>query len=482
LNRRGQTWRPLAVATVIAVTGLTPAGAAWGQTIGSARLAAATQHLSQAIQIPTVSYDPGRPGSEAPFVAFRDFLAQAYPNAARRLNREVSPGGALLFTWTGSRPTSAPLIFIAHQDVVPIAESSRRQWRHPPFGGEIAEGYVWGRGAIDMKSQLVAIMESVEDLARRGFTPERTIYLVFDNDEETAGSGALRIARLLEARKVHAEMALDEGPGALDRFELTGRRDAFIGVAEKGYGTLVLSARERGGHSSVPALHPAIERLARGVIAVRSVRMPRRVDGLTRQTLEALAPELPAVTSLAIRNLWLTEPLVRAGLEREAATDALIGTTIAPTMLAGSAAENVSPDLATATFNLRFHPRDRPDAVMAKVRARISSIPGLEAAWASPPTPASPVSSTHSPGYALIADQARKVFGDVAVTPLLVFGATDSRFFQAAAAQTYRFQPIVVTASDMETVHGVNERLSIANIERSVRFFDSFIPMASKSP
>jgi carboxypeptidase PM20D1 len=446
------------------------------------RLDAATNHLSQAIRIPTVSYDPLSATSRATFQAFQAFLTEAYPNAARTLRREVLANGALLYTWPGRDARAAPIIIAAHQDVVPIEAATQAQWRQPPFGGVVADGQVWGRGALDMKVQLIAVMEAVDDLARRGFAPERTLYLAFGADEETSGSGAQAIAALLKARGVHAEFILDEGPGVIEGFELTGRRDGFIGVAEKGYGTLVVTARDQAGHASVPPLHPGIERLAQAIVAVRGVPLSRRVDGVTRRTLETLAPELPATTRVAIDNLWLTEPLVRAKLRGMPGGDALIGTTVAPTMLSGSPAENVMPGTATATFNIRFHPRDQPDQVLTLARRAVASIDGVSVAWAGPPTPASRVSSSATPAYRLIEQQARSVIGpgSLKIAPLLVFGATDSRFYRDVASDAYRFQPIVVSAAEMSSVHGVNERISVANLARSVRFFDAFIPLATR--
>lgn len=440
---------------------------------------AAIGRLREAIRIRTVSYDePSRVDASA-FSRFREFLEQSYPKTHASLSREVLAGGALLYSWKGRDSSQPPVILLAHQDVVPADESSLSSWIHPPFDGAIAEDQVWGRGALDMKGQLIGMFEAVEALTSEGYVPQRTVHIGLGNDEEASGSGASAIADLLRARGVRAEWVLDEGPMILSRFDLTGKTTGFIGVAEKGYGTLVVTARDRGGHASVPSKSPAVERLARAIVAVRGIRVDRKLDGVTRQTLRALAPDFGRLPRFAISNLWAFGFLVRSRLGDDPAGAALLGTTIAPTMLSASEKENVLPSVATATMNVRLL-HESPDVLLDRVRRAIANIQGTEAAWATPPRAASRTSSLQSPGYRVIAGLARRlVEHPILIAPVLVFGATDSRFFHDVATDSYRFQPLVLAADETRTIHGDNERIGFANFRRIIRFYRELIPIAA---
>ncbi|HXR24403.1 MAG TPA: M20/M25/M40 family metallo-hydrolase, partial [Candidatus Binataceae bacterium] len=173
---------------------------------------AAAQRLAGAVQLRTISYEAPSEESRAELLKLHAYLAQAFPNAHRAMTREVVGGYSLLYTWTGEQPNAKPILLMAHQDVVPIAPGTETQWHADPFGGEIRDGFVWGRGSWDDKGNLMAILEAVDALAAAGFKPRHTIYLAFGHDEENGGeNGAAKIAALLAQRGVHCEFALDEG-------------------------------------------------------------------------------------------------------------------------------------------------------------------------------------------------------------------------------------------------------------------------------
>lgn len=435
--------------------------------------------LSQAIAIKTVSYDDVRGTDAEALEAFQLFLQRSYPAAHRVMQREVLAGGSVLYTWPGTEPAAPSILLLAHQDVVPADDHTLTQWRFPPFQGAIADKQVWGRGALDMKGQLISIFEAAEKLAEEGYQPKRSILIALSSDEESKSKGAQAVVKRLSERNVHLEFVLDEGPMALDPFPLTGKPAVFIGVAERGYGTIVLKAIDTAGHSSAPPLHPAVERLARAILEVRKLKFSARVDGLLAETLRELAPDMKGLAHLAASNLWLFEPLLRGELSANPAGAALIGTTSAPTMLSASDKENVMPALATAAINFRFHQRDTPDRVMARVTAAVKKF-DVTAEWAAPPDPASPISSRRSGAYLKIVEAARELVPpNTPVAPGLVIGATDGRFFQGLADNVYRFQPIVLTEEEAKTMHGVNERISFENLGRSIAFFQTLIQRAS---
>ena len=176
--------------------------------------AALLGRLSRAIQFRTLSSSNPERAGNGEFERFHDFLNESFPFAGAQLKKEIIGGLSLLYSWPGQDSALKPILLMAHMDVVAAADGN---WRHPPFAGAIANGYVWGRGAMDDKSSLMAILEAVEHLLRDGFAPARTIYLAFGHDEEVGGRrGAAQIAEQLRARAVELEFALDEGLNVVD--------------------------------------------------------------------------------------------------------------------------------------------------------------------------------------------------------------------------------------------------------------------------
>eukprot|EP01030_Chromulinospumella_sphaerica_P024057 gene24056-24118_t len=209
--------------------------------VPQARAALAAQHLSQAVQIRTVSNQDKADNQWAEWDRLHAWLATTYPAAHAAMTREILPNKALVYTWTGSDPALKPIVLMAHQDVVPITPGTEKDWKHDPFAGEIAEGAVWGRGSIDDKGSLVALFEGLDALAKSGFKPKRTVIVVSGHDEEAGGTGAQAAAALLKSRGVRAEWVLDEGSAAINDHPITGKPAAVIGIAEKGYATLVVT-------------------------------------------------------------------------------------------------------------------------------------------------------------------------------------------------------------------------------------------------
>ncbi len=435
--------------------------------VDSARVAA---HLSEALRYRTVSYQDAATADSAEFAGFRSFLARVYPLVYSRLKREMV-GDSLLFTWEGRDPSRKPILLMAHMDVVPVEPGTESRWKYPPFEGRIADGQVWGRGAIDDKLALIALMDTIEGLLEAGFSPRRSVYLEIGNDEEVGGvRGAARVAGLLESRGLRFEYVLDEG-GLVLRGGVPGVASpvAVIGVAEKGYLTLELSAESEGGHSSTPPRHTAAGLVSAAVFRLEEHPMPASIRGAARETFEKLGPEMPFWPRFAMANLWLVEPIVRSVLERDARTNAMIRTTTAATMLQGSAKENVLPARASAVVNFRILPGDTVDSVTEHVRRTIAdSRVNLRRLMGWNP---SRVSNLDSASGLLMQKTVRQVFGGALVAPTLMLGASDSRRFAGISDDVYGFIPLDATADVLRFVHGSGERVRTADCGNAVRFY-----------
>jgi carboxypeptidase PM20D1 len=423
---------------------------------------AAAERLAGAIRIATVTSQSGT--DQNALARFRAWLAQNYPQIHAEAPPLVLAGGTLLYRWRGSDPNAKPIVLMAHQDVVPAQEG----WSIPPFSGERSGGFIWGRGAVDDKSSLVAIFEAVETLLRHGFRPRRDVYLLFGHDEEGSGSGARAAAGWFRQQRIRAQFVLDEGSAVIKDHPVTDSPVALIGIAEKGYATLRVTAETAGGHSSAPPSDTAVSRLARSLVAIAGKPFPRRYGGATAAMLEGLAPQLPWTTRMAVANSWLFAPLLKAVIGETPQGAAMLRTTVAPTMLEGSAKENVLATRASALINYRIAPEDSAAIVLARTRAAAGRDVRVE--FAAPPQEPSPVSRTDSPGYRAIAGLASQLSGAPAV-PSLVIAATDSRAMVDVADDIYRFQPILLSLADTEMIHGRNERLSQRDLERMLRFY-----------
>ena len=253
----------------------------------------AAMHLAEAIRIPTVSHRDPADDDLAAWAHLHTWLQTTYPKLHAATTRDTVAGRTLIYTWTGADPQQPPIVLMAHQDVVPVPPGSEADWHHPPFAGAIIDDVVWGRGALDDKGSLVAIMEAAETLLARGFVPSRTIYFVFGHDEEVAGTGAEAAAAWFRARDIRPEFVLDEGGLALTKNPVTGQPIAVINIAEKGYATLEVSASAPGGHASMPPATTAVHTLARAVDRSPPARSPR-ASTAPAPTWSASSPATPA--------------------------------------------------------------------------------------------------------------------------------------------------------------------------------------------
>lgn len=488
-------WRRVFAAaglTVLALVIVSMAAVGWrAATVASRQLAPATarpgpydasllaQRLAEAVRLPTVSFDD-RPDASAPaMLRLHEQLAQAWPHAHRAMTRETVNGLSLLYTWRGRDAAAPPIILMAHLDVVPVDPATLARWTHPPFDGVVADDHVWGRGAWDNKSNLCMLLAAIDSLAAEGFVPRQTVYVVAGHDEEMGSGAGLRgagaVAALLSARGVHAAFVLDEGLLVTHRvMRGIDAPVALVGVAEKGYLTLEVSARGVAGHSSMPGPRSAVATLARAVTAIDDAQPRASLDDVARGMLQTLAPEFGGLNRVALTNLWLFEPLVRRQLEATSTGTAMLRTTQAPTVLRAGDKDTATPALARLHLNLRLRPGDALDAAARRIEAATAGL-DVEVRPLLPAWPASPVASTDHAGYRRIAGAIRAAFPGAVVGPGLMVGATDSRHFVGLADQFYRFSPIEATPQDLPRFHGIDERIAVSNLVAMVTFYRTLL-------
>ena len=433
---------------------------------------AAAQRLAEAIRFQTISSFSHPDQAADALHGMHGHLAASFPAFHAAVKREIVGDYSLLYRWEGSDPAARPIALLAHQDVVPVAPGTEKDWQHPPFAGVVADGFIWGRGAWDDKSSIYAMLEAVEAIVKQGFRPKRTIYLAFGHDEEVSGQrGAKAMAALLASRGVRLEFVLDEGllitEGMLKGLD---RPLALIGVAEKGYATLTLTAKGTPGHSSYPPHDTAIGTLSAALVRLENNRPPMRIGETVGEMLDTVAPEMSGVDRVVLSNRWLLAPLLLRELGKSGPSEANVRTTTALTIFKAGDKDNVLPGYAEATVNFRLLPGDTQASiadhayrVIGDDRISIAPFPGNT----DPP----PVTRTDNDGYRAINRTIREVFPDVVVAPGLMVGATDSRNYVDVADNIFRFQPVRTTGEDLKRVHGTNERISVAGYADMIRFY-----------
>jgi len=434
---------------------------------------ALAERLAGALRFRTISYQDSTRFDAREFDGFQRYLRESFPRLHAALRLEKVNGYGLLYQWVGSDSSLAPILLLAHQDVVPVEPGTEGRWTEPPFGGRISAGYVWGRGALDDKGSLMAVLETVEHLLGAGAKPRRTVYLAFGYDEEVGGSrGAARIAALLASRQVHPEFVLDEGGALADGLVPgVGAPVALVGVAEKGYVTVELTAQAAGGHSSMPPAETAVGMLSAAVVRLERHQMPRAIRGPTAAMFDYVGPELPFVKRLALANRWLFGGLVAREFGATPEGNALLRTTTAPTVLQAGVKENVLPSTARALVNFRILPGDSVAAVVEHVRRVVNdpqiTVHPLTETLSNP----SPVSSPDSAPFRVLARTIRAVAPGTIVTPWLVVGATDARRYAPLTPNVLRFVGIRIGRDDLRRIHGTDERVGVGAYVDAVRIY-----------
>lgn len=426
------------------------------------------ERLSRMIRLPTVSAELEERGAE-PFEGFVALIAELYPLTHEHLTLERHTEFGLLFRWVGEREASdGPVVLMAHYDVVPVDESDA--WTHPPFDGVIADGIVYGRGALDDKGPLIVVLEAVENLLAAGFVPARDVYLSFGGNEETYGRAAQEIARVFRERGIVPWLVIDEGGAVVDApLPFVPGRAAMIGVGEKGVMTLKLSARGEGGHASAPPSLTAVRRIARAVDRLGPATFRPRASKAIQRMLTRLAEQTPGPARHLLRFLGAA-PLVTARLFALLGGEpaALVRTTVAPTMQSGGTAANVLPSQASATVNLRIALGETTQQTVMRVRRRIHDpLVTVQVIEASEP---SPESSTDNAQFDLLAEALAVSHPGVPAVPYVMMAATDARHFHRFAPAVYRFAPLEMSNAQRASIHGVDENVEVAALERGERF------------
>ena len=426
--------------------------------------------LGQMIRVPTVSRHENEDLSD--FYAFHRVLEELFPLLHQHLEKTVLQG-TLLYRWAGRDSGKLPILLMGHQDVVPASDEG---WSVGAYSGAIVDGKLYGRGALDCKSTMFVEMEAVEQLLAEGFVPPCDVYLEYSINEETGGDGAAAAMRYLRDKGIRLAMVIDEGGAVMDKaVDGMDKPYAMIGITEKGYMDVKITARGKGGHSSTPPRNTPAARLFAFANEIERKRPFEKKILLEAQAMfAAMGPSFPQPLKFVLSNFNLFKPLIKALMPVVSPFgEAVMATTCCFTMMKGSDAANVIPKEPYLVANLRTSVHQGCDASLAVLKKYADKYDlELEVLLR---RDASPISNIHSREYAYLTDCIRSFFPDAGVAPYIIMGGTDCRHFHALTENALRFAPVRMTSEQSASCHAVDENVTISALAEGVEFFKMFL-------
>lgn len=420
--------------------------------------------LSRLIKIETISEFYQK--DKCKFYEFHKVLKKEFPNVFNTCELEDFDG-SLLLKWKGES-ASAPAIFMNHHDVV----EATGEWEHPAFSGEIADGKLWGRGALDTKGGLYCMLQAAEELIESGFVPKNDIYFESACTEETDGTGCDLITKELQKRGVKFSLALDEG-GML-MYDPIGGADgmfAMVGVGEKCYADIKFVAHSNGGHASAPSKDTPLVRLGKFMAEVDKGNVfDVELSSTMQEMLRRMAPTMKAPLNKLLTSPEKIKTILKKALPKMSANaSAMLKTTIAFTMAGGSSSTNVIPEEAYVIGNMRFsHHQGSKNSIdeitkLAKkydIEVEIQDL-GIE----------SHISSYDTPQFKLIENAVNACFDNVITAPYITNTASDCRYMSRICNNCYRLTPFIISEEQLKSIHGVNECVDISCLKPAVEFY-----------
>jgi len=445
------------LATILAALSLwTLAGAAAAQAPSEADRAQAREIYAR-----IVSYDTSVEGQRTPEMA--RYLADLFiAGGFAAGNVQVFPyehTAALVVRYRGDGTGGRPILLLAHMDVV---TAHRADWERDPFTLVEENGYFFGRGSLDNKAGVALLTATFLQMRAQNFMPTRDLIIVFTGDEETSGATA-RMLLADHRALVDGEFALNSDAGQGVLAEDTGAPIGYgLQTAEKSYASFTLTARNPGGHSSLPRADNAIYDLADALERVRAYAFPVMWNDTTIQSMRAGGPHVGGALGAAMTR-FADNPRDRRAIATLSASphhNGQIRTTCVPTLLSAGHADNALPQRAVATINCRIF----PGVAIAEVQAQLQRLAGdgIEVATLDPQYWSSDASPLRPDVLDAVTRAVHASYPGVPVAPGMANGATDGVFFRGAGIPTYGVAEFFIKDSD-DLAHGLNERLPVAS-------------------
>ena len=432
------------------------------------RLEKYIESLSLLINVPTVS-DAGDANKEV-FDHFHLLLKKTFPLLFGAFKYEEFNGSILLSHIVDS--ADDPVLFMSHHDVV----SENGEWEHEPFNAVVDDGRIYGRGTLDTKGNLWAILTAIEELLKEGYTFTRSIYIESGCNEETTGDGAHEISRELKKRGVHFAFTLDEG--GMIVYDPIGGADglfAMVAIGEKDCIDLKFIARSAGGHSSTPDKNNPLSRLSRFIVEVEKKNLFKpKIDDATLETFRKLSLKMKGALRFAFKNAKFLKPLLASVMTKFSPTaNSLVRTTICFTKAKGSDEFNVIPTEAYVTGNIRAAHCDTKEDILKKL-GKIAKKYDIEIAEHDGGY-RSDICDYHSKEFKFLEQMITENFDGVITAPYISTGSSDSKYFTDLSENVFRFAPFTVSDEQLDSMHAREENIDISTLIPAVDFYKNLI-------
>lgn len=403
------------------------------------------------------------PGAEAPCIAYVESLLKAFGFETTLVGKD--PNRPNLITRLCGIGNAPPLLLFGHVDVVPTAD---QDWSHDPFDAVIERGYIWGRGALDMKSGVAMMLSALLRLRAERATPAGDIVLAVLSDEEAGGDwGARYLATDHAALFEGVRYAISEFGGF--SFHVSGRKFYPIQVTEKQKCWVRATVRGPGGHGSLPVYGGAMGKLGRVLERLDARQMPVHVTSTARQMFLAMARALPFPKRQLLRQLLrpaFTDRILRLLGESRRVFDPLLRNTVTPTVVHGGKGVNVVPSQIDLELDVRLLPGYGPDDLLRELRGLLGDSAELDVLRYDPGPPEPDMGL-----FDTLAGILREADPEGVPIPMLLPGVTDARHFARLGIQTYGFMPMNLPAgfNFIRTIHAADERIPVECVDFGTR-------------
>lgn len=404
------------------------------------------------------------------FDEFVNVLKETFPNIFKYFLYE-NFSGALLLSYKVDNALD-PILFMSHHDVV----SSNGTWEHEPFNASVSKDKLYGRGTLDTKGNLWAILTSIEELLIEGYKFNRSIYIESNCDEEVSGEKAYNIAKILKERNIHFDFTLDEGGMIVyDPINCCDATFAMVALAEKDCIDLKFIAKGNGGHSSTPDKNNPLMRLSKFIVKVTKTKLSKTsLDDLSCETLIRISTNMKGILKFFFKHSRGFRHILAKVMSKFSPTaKSIVSSTICFTTIKGSDELNVIPEEAYVTGNLRVLPNDKKEKIIKKLQQIADkfdiSIETIDPGYASNS------SSYKSEQFKFLSEVIESNFPDVKTAPYLSTGASDSRYFTSLSENVFRFAPFKVSNEQLDSIHAKDENVDISALIPAVNFYKDLI-------
>lgn len=424
--------------------------------------------LSEMINVPTVSN--GTSFDEKNFLSFRNLLRKLFPNVFANFKYDEFEG-AILLNHIASKDSEA-ILLMSHYDVVSADET----WSSDPFKATLKNGKLYGRGTLDTKGNLWAILTSIEELLIEGYQFKKSIYIESNCNEETSGRGAYLVSRELKNRGVNFTYTLDEG--GMIVYDPIGGADgtfAMIALGEKDYLDLKFIAKSKGGHSSTPDKNNPLVRLSKFIVYTEKHKLFKPyLQDTTIETFSKLSLKMKGMLKFLFKHAkGIRHILAKIISKFSPVARSMVQTTLCFCKAKGSDGFNIIPEEAYVTGNIRVAHHDNKKDIISKL-TKIASKFNIEVEVLDEGY-SSPVCSIKNKEYKQFTKIINDNFSDVICVPYISTGASDSKYFSDLSKNNFRFAPFRVTNEQLDTMHAKDENVDVSCLEPAVNFYKDLI-------